>query len=101
MVGHGQICVQQGEQRAHKSFGSAMGQMEHLSDRQHRFYGGVTVDELGAPLVVPAFEGIFRDPQGDGTPLDQGFIVSRPVANTVYCFAAYAGYGSFLAHTPK
>jgi len=59
---------------------------------------------FGVPIIVDG-EHIATVTGGEcvSEPLPEDFVrqLAREFNVTVYCFSAWAGYGSFLAHTPK
>ena len=87
MIWHRQIDFHEFEDGTHKAFHAAIGQMENFLDRQHNQYGLVAIIKLTAALlfsnITPCFFEVICYPECDRTALHQGFVIFRPVLDTV------------------
>lgn len=87
MIWHRQGDFLHGKQGMHKTFGLAIGQMEHFFYRQHDLNRLVTVVKLTAALffacVQPVLFKSIRQPERNRAALCQRFVIVRPIFDTV------------------
>lgn len=87
MIRHWQIHVHQLEERTHKPFDTAIGQMKDFFDGQHDANGLITIIELAAALFFATLQpGLFKviaQPKREGPALHQRFVVFGPILDAV------------------
>lgn len=69
MIWHWQVDFHHSEQGTHKAFHATIGQVKYFFDRQHNLNGLICIIKLASTLY-------------------HGFVIFRPVFDTVKCFLA-------------